>query len=375
LTIYDLFFVIDNYLLTSKIFVYTFLAFLLALWIAPSLINLLVWLKFWKKKSRGINMSGDKISDSTLVHFYQNDEAKMKIPRAGGLLIWFVAMAFAVFFWILLKIQPENRLFQYLNFVSRTQTFIPIGTLFFGCLFGFIDDALSTLDSGGNYKAGGLKLSQRFFLVGSLSTAIGLWFYLQLHQTNLQIFAWRLDFANLFGQNLGFLSVVLTVCVLMSLWASSVIDGFDGLSVSTFIPIYLCFAALSYVRGYGNIAVFLMVMTGAMAAFLWFNLAPAKFYLGDTGSLGILLTIGVVAVLIDAIYIIPIAGIMLVLTALSVVVQTLSKKLFHKKVLLAAPLHHHFEALGFGKNQIVTGYLVLTTLASLIGFFCGIYFR
>lgn len=365
----------DDYLLISKIFVYTFLAFLLALWTAPSLIRLLIWLKFWKKKSRGINMSGDKITDSTLVHFYENDEAKMKVPRAGGLLIWFVSLILAIFFWILLKIQPENNLLQYLNFVSRTQTFIPIGTLFFGCLFGFIDDALSTLESGGNYQAGGLKLSQRFILVGALSTVIGSWFYFQLHQTSLQILAWRLDFANIMGYNLGFLFVILTILVLMGLWASSVIDGFDGLSVSTFIPIYLCFAALSYSRGYGNIAVFLMIMTGTMLAFLWFNLTPAKFYLGDTGSLGILLTIGVVAILIDAIYIIPIAGIMLVLTALSVVIQTLSKKLFHKKVLLAAPLHHHFEALGFGKDQIVAGYFLLTMAASLIGFFCGIYFR
>lgn len=366
---------IDNYLLISKIFVYTLLSFLLALWTAPSLINLLVWLKFWKKKSRGVNISGNKINDTTLIKFYKNDEAKMKIPRAGGLLVWFVAIIFAVFFWILLKIQPENKLFQYLNFVSRAQTFIPIGTLFFGCLFGFIDDALSTLESGGNYQAGGLKLSQRFFLVGSLSGAIGCWMYFQLHQTQLQILAWRVDLANLAGYNLGFLFIGLTILVLMGLWASSVIDGFDGLAVSTFIPIYLCFAALSYTRGFGNIAVFLMVMVGAMAAFLWFNLTPAKFYLGDTGSLGILLTIGVVAILIDAIYIIPIAGIMLVLTALSVLIQTLSKKFLGKKLLKAAPLHHHFEALGLAKDQIVARYMIITTFASIVGFLCGIYFK
>ena len=177
-----------------------------ALWTSPTLIKLLVWLRFWKKKSRSINMNGDKITDSTLNNFYENDEAKMKVPRAGGLLIWFISISFALFFWLLLKIQPEPapgtepsgfyKLFQYLNFVSRSQTFIPIATLFFGSLFGFIDDALSTLETGGNYKAGGLKLSHRFILVGTLSTVIGLWFYLQLKLTKVQVFAWTLDFGN-----------------------------------------------------------------------------------------------------------------------------------------------------------------------------------
>ena len=375
---------IDNYLIISKIFVYTLLSFLFALWTSPTLIKLLVWLRFWKKKSRSINMNGDKITDSTLNNFYENDEAKMKVPRAGGLLIWFISISFALFFWLLLKIQPEPapgtepsgfyKLFQYLNFVSRSQTFIPIATLFFGSLFGFIDDALSTLETGGNYKAGGLKLSHRFILVGTLSTVIGLWFYLQLKLTKVKVFAWTLDFGNIFGFSLGFLFVFMTIFVLMGLWTSSVIDGFDGLAVSTFIPIYLCFAALSYVRGYDNIAVFLMVMVGAMTAFLWFNITPAKFYLGDTGSLGILLTIGVVAILINATYIIPIAGIMLVLTALSVIIQTLSKKLFHKKVFKATPLHHHFEAMGFAKDQIVARYMIVTTFMSILGFLCGIYF-
>jgi len=365
----------DSYLILTKIFVYTVLSFLFSLWLAPSFIRLLRWLKFWKKKSRQINLEGEEISDQTMIDFYKNDEAKMKIPRAGGILIWFTALFFAMFFWILLKIKPDDKLFQYLNFVSRSQTFIPIATLFFGCLFGFIDDALSTLENGGNYKAGGLKLSQRFVLVGILSTAIGLWFYSQLQKTSLQIFSFHLDFANLWGHDFGFLYVILTILVLMGLWSSSVIDGFDGLAASVFIPIYLCFATLSYFRGYPNITVFLMIIVGAMCAFWWFNITPAKFYLGDTGSLGILLTIGVVAIMINAVYIIPISGIMLVLTSLSVVFQVLSKKLFKKKILKAAPLHHHFQTLGLSKDQVVLRYMIVSIIASVIGVMCGIYFR
>jgi phospho-N-acetylmuramoyl-pentapeptide-transferase len=365
----------DTYLTITKIFVYTLLAFLLALWSAPNFITLLRWLKFWKKKSRQINIEGSQISDKTMINFYKNDEAKMQIPRAGGILIWFTALFFAIFFWMLLKINPENKLFQYLNFVSRSQTFIPIATLFFGCLFGFIDDALSTLENGGNYKAGGLKLSHRFFLVGSLSTVIGWWFYSQLQKTSLQIFSFNLNFASLWGHNFGFLYVILTILVLMGLWSSSVIDGFDGLATSVFVPIYLCFGTLSYIRGYPNITVFLMIIVGAMCAFWWFNITPAKFYLGDTGSLGILLTIGVVAIMIDAIYIIPISGIMLVLTSLSVVGQVLFKKILKRKILNAAPLHHHFETLGFSRDQIVLRYSLVSVFASIVGVLCGVYFR
>ena len=351
----------------AKILTYTAVAFLIALWWAPSLIRLLRWLRFWKKTNRQVNMLGKEYTDETLKKFYDKDESKVKIPRGGGLLIWINSLVFAFFFWVLLKIEPTSKTFQYLNFISRSQTFIPIGTLFFGSIFGFIDDALSTLESGGNYKAGGLKLSQRLFLITILSTLIGFWFYIRAGIHKVSIFNYSIDLSTLFGHNLSWLIVPFTVFVLLLLWGSSVIDGFDGLSGGVFIPIYLCFAAIAFHKGYFDVATLMAVIASSTMAFLWFNISPAKFYMGDTGSTGLLLTLGVVAILLDATYILPIAGIVLLATVFSNIIQISSKKFLGRKVFKAAPLHHHFEALGMKRNQIVLRYWMVTIVMSALG--------
>ena len=359
----------------AKILTYTAVSFVIAIWWAPSLIRLLRWLRFWKKTKRKLNMSGDAYTDETLKKFYDKDESQVKIPRGGGLLIWINTLVFACFFWVLLKIEPSSKSFQYLNFISRSQTFIPIGTLFFGSIFGFIDDALSTLESGGNYKAGGLKLSQRLTLITILSTLIGVWFYLRAEIYKITIFTYTIDLHNLFGHNFGWLIVPFTVFVLLILWGSSVIDGFDGLSGGTFVPIFLCFGAIAFTRGFYDIATLMSVIAASTMAFLWYNISPAKFYMGDTCSTGLLLTLGVVAIILDATYILPIAGIMLFATVFSNIIQISSKKFLGRKVLRAAPLHHHFEALGLKRNQIVLRYWMITIVMSALGLAIAILLR
>ena len=350
----------SNSLEIVKVLIYTVLSFLVALTWTPSLIRLLRWLRFWKKEKKNINVSGTKFTDPTLIKFFDHTEVKIKIPRGGGLVIWVTAMFLATCFWILLKADPSNKLFQYLNFVSRSQTFIPLGTLFFGAILGFVDDALATLESGGNYKAGGLKLSQRIGFITLFSTIIGLWFYLQNKITILSFFGMSFDLSNLGGLNLTWLIIPITVVILNVLWTSSVIDGFDGLAGSVFVPIFITFAAISYIKGYYDIAVLMGVLSGATMAFLWFNISPAKFYMGDTGSTPLLLTLGVVAILTDTLYLLPIAGITLMATTFGNIIQVSSKKIFKRKVFHAAPIHHHFESIGLKRDQIVFRYSLIT---------------
>lgn len=341
------------------------------MWWAPSLVEVLVWLKFWKKKSRDIATTGEKLTVTKA--FYDRDEAKIKVPRAGGLLIWVTAIVFALFFWILLKADPTNKLFQFLNFVSRRWTFIPIGTLFVGSIIGFIDDALATLESGGNYKAGGgLKLSHRIVLVTILSFLIGVWFYFKLNLVNVDIIPGVLNLKSL---GADWLIIPMTTVSLVALWSSSVIDGFDGLAAGTFIPIYLCFASIAFIRGFFDIATLMMVLVGSMVAYLWFNISPARFFMGDTGCVGVLLTLGVVAFLTNTVYILPIAGIMLVITSGSNIIQILSKKIRKKKVFLAAPFHHHLEGLGWSRSQVTARYWIVTVMASALGLVFGLLVR
>ena len=361
----------EIYLQAAKIFSYTALTFIIAMWWAPSLINLLTWLKFWKKSSRKITTTGEQLTVTK--QFYEENEKKRLVPRAGGLLIWVTVLAFSLFFWVVLKIFPENQTAQFLNFIDRKETFIPLGTLFFASIFGFVDDALATLETGGNYKAGGLKLSHRLGLVTGLSFFIGLWFHYRLAMNeiivpflDLNFASWNLPFDG------GLLIVPAVMLVMLAMWGSSMIDGFDGMSAGVFIPIFLCFGGIAFAREYYDIATLMMVISGALTAYLWFNIPPAKFYMGDTGTMGLLLTLGVVAFLIDAVYILPIAGFMLVVTEASVVLQMLSKKIRKKKFISAAPLHHHLEHIGWLRHQVTMRYWLVSIVASVIGFVIGL---
>ena len=372
----------EVYLQAAKIFTYTALAFVLAMWWAPSLISLLKWMKFWKKSSRNIAMTGEKLTATK--DFYDQDEAKLKVPRAGGLLIWITTLGFAFVFWFILKVSPEgNKTAEFLNFIDRRETFIPVGTLFFASIFGFIDDALATLETGGNYKAGGLKLSYRLFLVSTLSFLIGLWFHFRININTVSLGLTDLNLSSLtlpldpFGHviNGSWLIVPITMIVLLGLYGSSMVDGFDGMSSGVLIPIYLCFAGIAFSKGFYDIATFLMVIVGSMAAYLWYNIPPAKFYMGDTGIMGLLLTLGVVAILLNVVYILPIAGLVLVLTEGSVIIQVFSKKVFKRKVFLAAPLHHHLEGIGWLRHQVTMRYWLISIMASVVGFALGLLLR
>jgi phospho-N-acetylmuramoyl-pentapeptide-transferase len=370
----------EMYLQAAKIFTYSALSFILAMWWAPYLITFLQWLKFWKKQTKDTDINGKKLT-VTKAFFNETDK---RVPRAGGLLIWITAIAFALVFWLILKVAPEgNKTAEFLNFIDRRETFIPLGTLFFASILGFIDDALATLESGGNYKAGGLKLSYRLGFVGVLSLFIGLWFHLRLDITTLSVGFWQLDLSKFLlpfsvmghSVNASWLIVPITMVILYALYGSSMIDGFDGMSAGVLIPIYLCFAGIAFTRGFYDIATLMMVIVGAMAAYLWFNIPPARFYMGDTGIMGLLLTLGVIAIFMDVVYILPIAGLMLVLTEGSVVIQVFSKKVFKRKVFLAAPLHHHLEAKGWLRHQVTMRYWLISIMSSVVGLALGLLFR
>jgi phospho-N-acetylmuramoyl-pentapeptide-transferase len=365
-----------EYLQVAKILTYSALAFFIAMWWAPYLIELLTWLKFWKKHSRSIATSGEKLTVTK--KFFEETEKKRLVPRAGGVLIWLTTLLFAAFFWLVLKIAPTSGLTQFLNFVSRSETFIPIGTLFFGSMLGLIDDAMVTMESGGKYSTGGLHLNQRILMVTGFSFLISLWFYFQIDLTAFSLFGWDMDLKTIplpFNIPGGLLVIPLTLVILLGSWSTRVIDGLDGLSAGVFIPVMICFAALAFARGLYDMSTLLMVMAGSTVAYLWYNIPPAKFYLGDTGTDGVLLTLGVVAMLIDYIYILPIAGLMLCLTTGSVIVQLFSKKFFKRKVFLAAPLHHHFEASGWDRNQVTMRYWLITWMMSGLGVAIGLLFR
>jgi phospho-N-acetylmuramoyl-pentapeptide-transferase len=377
-----------------KIALYTLGSFGIAFFFAPHLINLLHFLRFWKKKGRTLDATGNELEVTK--KFYEKEKTD-HTPRAGGLLIWMTVLAVATIFWLLFKLDQESSLTQFLNFVDRKTTFIPIATLIFSAILGFVDDTMVTMESGGNYHAGGLRLSQRIMIIALISAVAGLFLHLRLtdpstgynflHKVTLPFWTgvewfkfdltWISTSFNIFGFKVpaGWALVPLTVIVVLSCWAGSVIDGLDGLAAGCFIPLYMAFAGIALFDSQYKIATFLMVTVGAMIAYLWFNLPPAKFYMGDTGSTSLLVTISIVAILLNKIWILPIAAIMIYATMLSNVIQIFSKKVFKRKIFLAAPIHHHFEALGVSRQDIVFRYWLVSFACGLLAFLLGVFVR
>jgi len=110
------------------------------------------------------------------------------------------------------------------------------------------------------------------------------------------------------------------------------------------------------------------VIAGALLAFLWFNINPARFFMGDTGAMSLGVTLGIVAMLTNTALLLPIIGFVLVMESLSVIIQLTVKKLGHgKKVFLSTPIHHHFEAIGWSEPKIVMRFWVISGVMAVAG--------
>lgn len=145
------------------------------------------------------------------------------------------------------------------------------------------------------------------------------------------------------------------------------IDGLDGLAGGTLLAAFAAFGSIAFLQGKYDLATFCGVITGALLAFLWFNINPARFFMGDTGAMSLGVTLGIVAMLTNSVLLLPIIGFLFVVESLSVIIQVLSKKFLGRKVFLSSPLHHHLEAIGWPEPKIVMRFWVIAGVAAVIG--------
>jgi phospho-N-acetylmuramoyl-pentapeptide-transferase len=150
-------------------------------------------------------------------------------------------------------------------------------------------------------------------------------------------------------------------------WAGGVIDGLDGLAGGVFAAIFGAFIVIAFSQGKIELATFCAVILGTLFAFLWFNIPPAKFYMGETGILGLTSTMAVVAFLTDSVMVLPIIAGLLVIEVGSIILQLLSKKFRHKKLFLATPIHHHFEAIGWPSYNVTMRFWIIGAVLAAIG--------
>jgi len=337
-----------------KIFLPTTITFVIGLLIAPLISNFLYKHKCWKKKSVAVTTDGEIASVSQKLH---NDEER-KTPRMGGILIWSSAMITILIFWIGAYIDSPT--LEKLNFLSRNQTWLPLFTLIVGALFGLIDDYFSVAEKY-DQKGGGLSSKKRLLGVFIIALIGAWWFYSKLEMTEIII-----PFVGVWDA--GLLFFVFFVLVMLGTYSGGVIDGLDGLSGGIFSIIFGAYGMIAFNQSQIDLAAFCFVIVGGLLAFLWFNIPPARFFMSETGTMSLTMTLVVVAFLTKQVLILPIIAFPLVISSGSSIIQLLSKKFRHgKKVFLVAPLHHHFQALGWPATKVVMRYWVLGIIFAFLG--------
>ncbi len=343
-----------------KIFIPFATAFFLGIAMTPILTHYLYKHKMWKKNSVRRAVDGREATISQSLH---RDEDK-HVPRMGGVIVWGSTLLTVFLFSLLAFVLPDT--FREFNFFSRAQTWLPLFALTVGSLIGLIDDFLEVWGSGGHI-AGGLSLKMRLAVVFLVGCVGAWWFYAKLGVSLLAV-----PFAG--ALNLGLLFIPFFILVMLALYASGVIDGLDGLAGGVFASVFFAYSVIAYSEGLTDLAALCAAIMGGLLAFLWFNIPPARFYMSETGTMGLTITLAVVAFLTDAhaegrgVLVLPIIAFPLFITVLSDVLQILSKKARNgKKIFLVAPLHHHFEAIGWPAYKVTMRYWVLSAVFAVIG--------
>lgn len=338
-----------------KIFIPTATAFFIGIALTPLLTDFLYRHKMWKKSSVQKAMSGEQATITSKLH---NDEER-KTPRMGGIVIWGSVLVTTFLLSILGSIFPES-IFSKLSFLSRNQTWLPLFTLVAGGLYGLIDDYLVCRDAG-SYAGGGLSLRARLAFVTALGTLGAWWFYVKLGMDTISI-----PFMG--DLYLGLFFIPLFIIVMIGMYSGGIIDGVDGLSGGVFAAIFSAYGIIAFMQGQIDIAAFASVVVGGTLAFLWFNIPPARFFNSETGTMALTTSLTVVAFLTDAVAVLPIIAFLLIATSASSLIQILSKKFRGgKKVFLVAPLHNHFQALGWPAYKVTMRYWILSIVLAVIG--------
>ena len=333
-----------------KIFAPVTVAFVVGLAITPLISGYLYRHQLWKKRAGKVDPSGQATPIFNQLHAAR----EVNTPRLGGLVIWFsvIITVLAIYFFSLLF--PSD-LSGKLNFLSRNQTWIPFAVLILGSLVGLVDDWLEIRAANG-----GLAFKKRLLFVILIALGVSAWFYFKLDFVSV--------FVPFFGDFfIGPLLIPFFVLVMMALFSSGVIDGLDGLAGGVMAIIFATYTGLAFFENQIDLAAFCAAVTGATLAFLWFNIPPARFYMSETGILGLTTTLTVVAFLTNSVLVLPLLAFPLFATVLGNLIQLGSKKFRGKKVFLVAPIHHHFEALGWPPYKVVMRYWIIGVITALVG--------
>lgn len=322
----------------STMFVLSVAAFLIAMLLTPIYTTVAYQYKFWKKQ-RSTSTTGEKLEVFTKLHA---GKFTRHIPTMAGVIgiLSITAVTLA-------------------TNLTRAETWLPVASLIGGGLVGLIDDIINIRGSG--LGVAGLRTSLKFLMITVLGFALGWFFYTKLGYNSIHIpFAgdWLVGW---------WIVPIFAFAVVATGNAVNISDGLDGLAGGLLAVSFAIFGVIALLQGHTSLAGFCFTVVGALLAYLWFNIYPARFFMGDVGSFAWGTTLGVVAMLTNTLFLLPIIGILFVVEAGSSLIQITSKRLFHRKVFISAPIHHHLEAKGWPEVKVTMRFWVIACVAGFVG--------
>ena len=319
----------------TKLLVLCLASFVIAMVLTPLYTHFAFKYKWWKRH-RTHSTTGEELSVISSLRI------KRTLPMMAGL-VTIAAVTLVTYGWNL----------------SRNQTWLLLASLLGGGLVGLIDDIINILGRGG--KVAGLRPQVKFGML-TLVAAVAAWFF---------YYKLGYDAVHVWGRNdlkIGLWLIPLFMLAVVSAGnAVNISDGMDGLAGGLLTSAYGAFGVIAFLQGNYGIAGFCLTIVGALISYLWFNIAPARFLMGDVGSFSLGTALGVVAMLTNTLLLLPIIGFVFVAEAGSSLLQIFSKKLFRRKIFIAAPIHHHFNALGWEKTKITMRFWLIGQACAVVG--------
>ncbi len=353
---------IPEVLAIAKVITLSISAFGLAMLLTP------VWAHFLYKYKIGAKIKKTSVEGEKLTYFNKLHAHKEGTPNMGGVIIWGTVLILAfVMSWLapFLSERLQSVWVSRLDFVSRSQTWLPLFALGATAILGLFDDVMSVRGIGSN-KGGGMRFVWRLIWLLLIAALGAWWFYGKLGWDSIHVPA-----VGDFEIGLWYIPLFMLVIVATSV-SSNITDGLDGLNAGILVQAFVAFAIISFFQERMDLAALCGVIAGATLAFLWFNFYPARFFMGETGAIALGATLGVVAMMTNSAIVLPFIVFIYVVEAIAVIIQLGSKKLFKKKVFLSAPIHHHFEAKGWPETKVTVRFWIVNLAVLTFGVLIGI---
>ena len=318
-------------------------SFLLAMFLTPIYTHFAYKYKFWKKQKKTA-IDGKALPVMTKLHAHKFANGRHFPTMAGIIGVATVTIVTLACNW------------------DRGQTWLPLFGFLGGSIVGLIDDMINVFGDG--HGAAGLRAPVKFAMITAVGVALGWYFAVKLGWNEIHV-----PFIGVWSLPAWLMIAVFAFAVVATSNAVNISDGLDGLAGGICLLAYGAFGAIALFRGNWILFGFCLTVVGWLLSYVWFNVPPARFMMGDVGSFALGAGLGVVAMMTDSFFLLPIIGGLLVVEAGSSLLQITWKKVFKKKLFISAPIHHHLEAKGWGEAKIVMRFWVIAGVLALIGVF------